>query len=752
MIRAPAVNTVLNASRSVRQLLRRRNAFEEAIGVAGAPGASPASSTRLTSDASGAGARRELQAMELRDVSSSLLWLRACARTRRELTVALSKNDAAAVESHLTRFGALMKLGVVLSGLGAIRPSWLITLCQRRADKWYTDAVKDGLDKGVVVPGVTRGIHAHSLLRLRVEASTSELMEKEQAQTQSLDAAVQKAIAGSGHLNLSDEDLQGLTDTMKSVWGSSFGSWAVWRSAKYKVPIGRDAVMRILPFCQNSATRARVFEAYYSGFDDSVNVAALELLRTRRELAKRYGFKNWAEYQLRPLAVGSADAVHELLDKCWSDLQPNLSPALRRMDERASAVRGSSARPSRKGLLAHVSQEDEAFYRALVTREADTWKLAEFLPAGGTSGGALVRILDIVGRAYDVRFEEVLKPEAGRLACGWDKSVRIYEVYDGASPDGLGAGISSSARGGSRGIRGRLGFVYLDLYQRTGLFGRAGSLLAGAQLLCDGHAYLSMNMSAASYGHNKLLNPEEVVAITHELGHAVHMLCHEGSFQEFDDMPLDVIELPSTLAETIAMHPSAIAQYARHYASEGPPPDSLIRSCQRGAHFYVNYLQNANVALGLHGESFDPHSATPSELRQAAVSLWQRYSPVTAHSAFTPFGDEAGIYLGQGANHVAYLLCYLRVDAILHAQQRSTAAAASSGSRTKDMTQRWLSPEFAGRIRAQLLDRVFDGQRLALLLPPLGAGGDVKPPAHPLPPPPADAKALFGRTQQWASA
>ena len=39
------------------------------------------------------------------------------------------------------------------------------------------------------------------------------------------------------------------------------------------------------------------------------------------------------------------------------------------------------------------------------------------------------------------------------------------------------------------------------------------------------------------------MNPEELVAVTHELGHAVHILCHTGSPQEFDDLPLDVLEL-----------------------------------------------------------------------------------------------------------------------------------------------------------------------------------------------------------------
>merc|ERR1712232_610016 len=194
------------------------------------------------------------------------------------------------------------------------------------------------------------------------------------------------------------------------------------------------------------------------------------------------------------------------------------------------------------------------------------------------------------------------------------------------------------------------------------------------------------------------------------------------------------------------MQPSVISQFARHYASGGPPPDSLVRSCQRDAHFFLTYLQSASVALGLHGESLDPFTATPADLRAAAVQCWQRYSAVEASPIFTPLGDDAGIHVGHGANHIAYLLCYLRVDAILH----GTAAGTSAG-KQRDASLRWLSSDFAGRVCSQLLDRVFPGQRLASLIPPLSHASDVErlssvqAPPHPLPQVPTATASLIQR-------
>jgi len=697
MIRAPVANTVLSS------------AFEELAGPRAGPGVT--------------------EALELRAVSSKLLWLLACGRARRAFTAALERADAAAVEAHVTHFGELVRLGQKLTALGALRPVWLQLLVQKAVGEWFSASVRQGLDAGLVVPGSTKGIHARRLLQIRMDPSVAELMAREQAHCRRLHAAVQHGFMGRGHIHLCDGELAGLPENIKKPWASSWGSCAVWQSAKYRVPVGRDAMNRVMPFCQDAVTRLRLFEAYFAGFGEPVHARALQLLRTRRELAQRLGFRSWAAYELRPLSVGDPATAHELLDRCWQDAQPGLAPLLRRMEQLAAtaglgmptarAHAGSGAASTR------VAHTDEAFLRALVTREADAWRLAEFLPAGST----LPRLMEVVGRASNVSFRELAWP-GPTLRSGWHASVLAYEVLDG--PPGAG----QPGR--------RLGFCYVRLHAPRRLLGRAASLPPGAMLLCPGHVYLGMNFQAASLGHSKLLSPEEAASVAHELGHAVHMLCHRGGGQEFDDLPLDVLELPSTLTEMLAMHPAVIPRYARHYASGGPPPDALAQSCQHSAHFFVRYLQSMHVALGLHGEAFDPDSATPAELREAAVALWQRYSPVEAHPSFTPLGGDAGVYLALGSHHVALLHCYLRADSILHAAQ---CAAGSSGARARGSVERWLGPGFAGQLRSQLLDRRFPAQRRAALLPALApdAGSVAAPTEHPLPPLPLSASALFGR-------
>lgn len=731
MIRAPVANTIVGVAKTFRQILRRRSAFEEAIGELAPRQSAPSAPPQAPAAAS---ALCVGSALVARDVSSVSLWLLTCRRVRRSLASAFAAGDSAATERHLARFGELLVFGEALSRIGILRPTTLCNAFTKAAGKWYTEALRQGVDQGLIVPGTTRGVPAVELLHVRLEPSTSELFDREEERCRKLNIAVQKGMSGSGYLSLSDDDLVGLTDKMKSIWANPLGSVAVWRSSKYKVPIGRDALQKIGAFCQNAQTRTKIFEAYYAGFGPDADEAALDLMRTRRELAKRLGFNTWADYQLRPLSVGDAASAHKLMDRYWRDMQPTLTPYYKKMEALGASVGAiKSSRPasdSSARALSQMSHADAAFFKALITREVDTWRLAEYFPASKS----LPKLLDVVGRAYNVHFRELPKPDLlGRLATGWHKSVRIYEVRDG--PASLASASSQ-----------KLGYVYLDVYARQDIFGRANSMPPNTLYLCRGHAYVSLNFAEPGYGQNKLFNPEEVEATAHELGHAVHMLCHKGGPQDFHDLPLDVLELPSTLAETIAMSPGAMAQYAGHWSSGALPPDGLVHSCQRDLSFYLRYLQSAHVSLGLHSEAFDPHSATAEDLRRASVALWQRYSPITAHPAFTPLGEDAGVYIGQGSTHIAYLLCYVRVDSILHGKSSASASA-----RPTETVKKWLNPQFAGQVRSQLLDRDFPGERLASLLPPLqGGGARVLP--HPLPPASTDASSLFGRIKPLAAA
>jgi len=337
----------------------------------------------------------------------------------------------------------------------------------------------------------------------------------------------------------------------------------------------------------------------------------------------------------------------------------------------------------------------------------------------------LPALLDFLGKSYNVHLVEVTDTQAA-WQTGWHKGVKIYKVKDGSVP-------KESSK--------HLGYIYLDLYLRASWLMRPEVNLAGAAYLCPGHAYVSMGFIEDRMG---LFNDEQMMGIAHELGHALHALCMQQAAAAFDEMPLDIVELPSVLAETMALHPGVIMQYASHHKSKAPPSDTLLHSSQRNVYFYVKYLQNYNVVLGLHGENFDAHAASPEDVQQTAVALWQKFSPVPAHPSYHPFGGESGLYLGNGANHIGYLLCYLRVEKILFRKGFDKKKS------WQKVAQEWVQPDFQRQVREELLDRPIPGEQLAAKAMPV-LGGDPSAFEHPLPPPPLDTSCLFQRLQRPAA-
>jgi len=541
------------------------------------------------------------------------------------------------------------------------------------------------------------GPSARVLLRYQVEQSAAELRQQEEAARQTFQKMLCQAYEGGGSLQFTQEELLGVPEKLSAGWARPF------RRGTYKVPIGRDALQRILPYCSVASTRRRVFEAYYRRPGKDLHAAALELLRARQALARVVGFDSWADFELSTLseAASASKAAQQLLESSWEALKPALAPPLRQMRELAGGT---------------LDQEDEAFFRALVHREADCLDLAEYLPAEQ----ALVRLMELIGRASNVTFRAL--PQESSWRTGWHSGVRRFEVLDGP-PVGM-----VNARDGVC-----LGYVYVELFKPKFT---ARPLAPASMFLAPGHVHIGLHFEAPSMGKTKLLTPDDAITIAHELGHAVHMLCTRSSCQQFQDLPLDVRELPSTFTEVLATQPSMVEEYARHHASGGPPPEALSRTALQGPHFFARRLQNLNVSLGLHSSDFDAANATADELRERSIEMWQRYSPVTAAADFAPLLGEAGGFLTLGGAQSAYLLCYLRADLLLHG---------SGGGRERELARRWLSPDFASSLRSQLLDRAWP-DRTGAMMPALKGreGGKAKP--HPLPPmPAANQFGLFAR-------
>jgi len=634
------------------------------------------------------------------------LWYLTCRRALASLDKAILNGDAAKVELDLAKLSSLMHLASALVMCGIWKGIGRRIL-MRSAEASFLDSLGKAVSKGLAKPGEVRGVNGNMFVRL--DPTIKALADEESTKAALFSRALRAIQQGSGttKINLEAQDLSGIPEVLRKAWASRLGSYAVWRNSEFSLYPNKDTLERVMPYLQRRETRQQIFRAFYENADKSkCHEAALELLQIRQKRARQMGYASWSEYSLRNLSVNNMDDAWQLLDSAWADIRQSLAPVNRKMMEvaitqgRLQKPQGKSSGKARSELEG-MEQIDEAFYRSIATRRIDMFKLAEYLP----STTALEGLLSVASQAYGVRLSEIkLDP----VSSGMDSNITVVEVRDD----------SPAAR--------RLGYIYV-------MHGSPdGSLLPGAMLMTAGHVALNLNQQKASIGSTKLLTFEEATNIAHELGHAVHMLCQCCPSVDFHDQPLDLLELPSTLLEIIATHPSVMPRFAKHHASEGPPSEELVRICRVGTtEALQGFLQACAVSLGLHGPNFDAESATPAHLREEALKLWQRYSFVVPDKSYTPLADAAGLHVLNGPDQLAYLICFLRSDMILNGAQ------IQGKNKEKDLGKIWLRKDFADKVRGQLLERPVQGQRQAAIMPSHHGDSEAKSSVqipHPLPP------------------
>lgn len=676
MIRAPGLNTLMNLSQTVKQLYEGRNAFQELV-------------------ASEISRKAPTAPLKLREVSSSYLWVRACHQALAKVTAALALSDQSRAQKGLRELHQLDHLLRALHVVDAIGPPLLWRIMHTRVIKQFETSLLGCLKKGLVSPSGV-GLPSRTMLQVSVEKSVRELLQEEHRSREEYLKRLERGTAGGEPLVLTEEDTSWIPEQLRKQLPRK-GFQLSMKSRMTVVP-NTKALLIVQTFCQNPKTRRRVFEAYYGGIGHAQHEALLKLLRARQTLAEKLGFRSWAHYDLRDLEKSTPRGVRELLDSCWKELLLQMNPIHKKMRELAS----SSGVGTERGELEHT---DEVFFKGLVLNQQRYWELFEYLPAGRI----LPLLLEIIGKVLHVNFQLIERDPDN----GWRNSVNIYKVFDTSHKQTAAV---------------PLGFVYMDQVTSR----NSPSPNAFATLMCPGHVYVNLNFPARSMKRVKLLLPSQAQTIAHEMGHAVHLLCLGQSANDLHEMPLDVIELPSTLLEVVASDPGIVSQYSRHHATNDTAPHEVVKAGLTDPYDFMASLQRHSVVTGLHDpEEFDPFRSSEEDLREKSVELWQRYSLVAANHRFSPLGQEAGMSIAEGPSQIAYLLCRLRVDSVL------AGAGNISSSKKKDLASHWVSPEFASAVRARLLDRRFEPGRKLAMLPHLAqitgfAKGETPP--HPLPP------------------
>ncbi|OJJ95733.1 hypothetical protein ASPACDRAFT_2613, partial [Aspergillus aculeatus ATCC 16872] len=348
--------------------------------------------------------------------------------------------------------------------------------------------------------------------------------------------------ADPGSVSLSEGELAGLgVEGFEVVEESSVD--AATTTKRYRVPLTKPVVTRILSQCSVPQTRKEVFLRNQNRYQPNVEIFR-EIVILRDEASRLLGFESFAHRKLQQQLVKSPDRV----EKWLKELHNTLKPLAQQEMEQLRAVSGTDA----------IHLWDLDFYHNRILQQqyhVDHERVAEYFPARGT----IQRMLGVFEELFSVQFEKI--DASGKHT--WHADVDAFAVWE----------ADKSAF---------IGYLYVDIYPRPGKYNHAANFnIYPAYLNSEGKRtpVVTALVCNVSRGEPALLRHQEVITIFHELGHGMHDLLGQSKYALFHGhrTVADFVEAPSQLLENWCWVPDCLRRLSSHYtytSSSSPPSPS----------------------------------------------------------------------------------------------------------------------------------------------------------------------------------
>ncbi len=380
----------------------------------------------------------------------------------------------------------------------------------------------------------------------------------------------------------------------------------------------------LLTYARSAELRRRMLVATYNVAAPE-NVAVLDrILRTRAEIARLLGYRNWAAYDTEVRMAGDEKAVSAFIDRIVTAARPRATRELAELTRRKQQDLPGAA----------FDPWDRLYYAELVRRSSydfDSQAVRPYFPFARVLDG----VISVTSTAFGVTYRQVTDVPV------WHPSVRVYEMRDGSR------------------LVGRL---YLDLHPRAGK-AASGATTYTVHAGRAGHTMpevvLTANLPGNQGGDPGLMTHDEVRTLFHEFGHVVHRL--SGGHQRWfglSSIPMerDFTEAPSQMLEEWVWDPKTLATFARHYQTGASIPAALVRQMRTASEFgqgieVAQQMVLARVSLAYHDrapDTFD-QNALWKEIQARTVDI--PFIDGTARQASFPHIGQAG----YGSAYYSYM-------------------------------------------------------------------------------------------------
>jgi peptidyl-dipeptidase Dcp len=431
---------------------------------------------------------------------------------------------------------------------------------------------------------------------------------------------------------------------------------------KYVLTLQNTTQQPALTYLTNRALRERLFNASiqrgnHGGANDTKAIVT-RLAQLRATKAKLLGFPTWAAYTLDDQMAKTPENAIKLL----SDLVPASTAKAR-----SEAAKMQKVIDAEKGGF-QLGPQDWELYSEKVRKAEYDLDESQVRPYFELNSVLQNGVFFAANQLYGLTFKErhdipVYQPD-----------VRVFEVFDA---DGKSIAI-----------------YYGDYFARSNKSGGAwmDSFVDQSGLLGTRPVVFNvLNFTKPAPGQPALLTFDNVTAIFHEFGHALHGMLSNVKYPTLagTNVPRDFVEFPSQFNEHWALEPKVFANYAKHYQTGKPIPQALVDRIKKSRTFNqgyatVEYLAAALLDMAWHtqapgAEQADVNTFEPAALERFKIAMTT--VPPRYHTTY--FSHIWGG--GYSAGYYAYLWSELIDDDAYYWFKEHGGMTRANGQRFRDM-------------------------------------------------------------------
>ena len=356
------------------------------------------------------------------------------------------------------------------------------------------------------------------------------------------------------------KELEGLS--ADEIAAASTDAKAAGKEGKYLLALQNTTQQPLLQNLKNRATREKLFKASWyraekGNADDTRNILEREA-KLRMEKAHLMGKKSFAEWKLQDQMAKTPENAMNLLARL---AKPAVETAKRESDEIQKLI------DAQKGGFT-VEPWDWNFYAEQVRKAKYDLDENEIKPYFEVRTVLEKGVFYAAEQFYGITFKErndlpVYHPD-----------VKAYEVFD---RDGKSLAI-----------------YYLDFYTRDNKSGGAwmNNFVEQSHLLKQKPVIVNVfNFQKPAEGKPSLISYDDVTTMFHEFGHTLHGLFADQKYTSISgtSVPRDFVEFPSQINEFFALEPSVLKNYALHYQTKKPMPQTLVDKIKKASSFNQGY-------------------------------------------------------------------------------------------------------------------------------------------------------------------